>query len=100
MFILGNFLQAVARILDQLLFIYNWVVLIAVLLTWVSPDPFNPIVRVLRQATEPLFAWVRRHLPFAVVGMMDLSPILVFLFIWFLRMFLVGSLMDLSVRLR
>jgi YggT family protein len=100
MFILSNFLQAIARILDQLLMIYNWVVLIAVLLTWVNPDPYNPIVRVLRQATEPVFAWVRKHLPFAVLGMMDLSPIIVFLFIWFARMFLVASLYDISLRIR
>ena len=100
MFIISNFLQAVAITLDRLLQIYNYVVLVAVLISWVSPDPFNPAVRFLRSATEPVFEWVRRHLPFATVGMMDLSPILVFFAIWFGRMFLVSSLMDLAVRLR
>ena len=100
MFVLGNLLQAVAVILDRLLQIYNYVVLIAVLISWVSPDPFNPIVRFLRSATEPVFDWVRRRLPFTTVGMMDLSPILVFFAIWFGRMFLVSSLLDVAGRLR
>ena len=100
MFILSNFLQAVAVILDRLLQIYNFVVLVVVLISWVNPDPFNPIIRFLRAATEPLFQWVRQRIPFVVVGMMDLSPLLVFFFIWFARMFLVNSLLDIAMRLR
>ena len=100
MFILSNFLFAAADILDRLLQIYNFVVLVAVLVSWVNPDPFNPIIRFLRAATEPVFQWVRQRLPFAVVGMMDLSPILVFFFIWFARGFLVKSLVDIAARLR
>ena len=100
MFIAGNFLRAVALILDQLLQIYSFVVLVAVLLSWVHPDPSNPIVRFLRSATEPVFDWVRRRLPFTMVGMMDLSPIAVFLSIWFMRLFLVNSLIDIASRLR
>ena len=100
MFILGNLLQAVAVILDRVLQLYSFVVLVAVLVSWVSPDPFNPIIRFLRSVTEPVFEWVRRRLPFAVIGMLDLSPMLVFVFIWFARMFLVNSLIDVAVRLR
>src|SRR3989338_7406623 len=100
MFIFGNLIEAVAVILDRVLQVYNFVVLVAVLVSWVSPDPFNPIIKFLRSATEPVFEWVRRHLPFTVVGMMDLSPILVFFFIWFARMFLVNSLIDIAARLR
>lgn len=100
MFVMGNLIEAVAVILDRLLQIYNFVVLISVLISWVNPDPYNPIVRFLRSATEPVFDWVRRHLPFTTVGMLDLSPIAVFFFIWFLRVFLVGTLVDVAVRLR
>ena len=100
MFILGNLLQAVAVILDRVLQLYSFVVLVAVLVSWVSPDPFNPIIRFLRSVTEPVFEWVRRRLPFAVIGMLDLSPMLVFVFLWFARMFLVNSLIDIAVRLR
>ena len=100
MFILGNFLHAIALILDRLLQIYSFVVLVAVLISWVNPDPYNPIIRFLRAATEPVFAWVRRRLPFTMVGMMDLSPIVVFFSIWFARLFLVNSLVDIASRLR
>ena len=100
MFVLGNFIQAFAVILDKVLQLYNYVVLVAVLITWVRPDPFNPIVRFLRSATEPVFDWVRTRLPFTMVGMMDLSPMAVFFFVYFARLFLVTSLLDLSIRLR
>jgi YggT family protein len=100
MFVLGNFIQAAAVILDKLLQLYNYVVLVAVLVSWVRPDPYHPIVRFLRSATEPIFDWVRRRLPFTMVGMMDLSPLVVFFFIHFARLFLVTSLLDVSLRLR
>lgn len=99
MFVLGNFINAIAVILDQVLWIYNLVVLAAVVLSWVNADPYNPIVRLLRSMTEPIFEWMRRHVPFAMVGFLDLSPMLVFFAIWFGRLFLVRSLMDVAARL-
>lgn len=99
MFVLGNFISAVATILDQVLWVYNLVVFIAVLLSWVNPDPYNPIVRLLRSLTEPVFEWVRRRLPFAMMGFLDLSPLIVLFAIWFARLFLVRSLLDLATRL-
>lgn len=100
MFVLGNLCQALAVILDKVLYLYNIIMFIAVLVTWVRPDPFNPIVQFLRAATEPVFEWVRRRLPFTVVGMLDLSPMVALMALWFLRLFLVQTLMDLSFRLR
>ena len=100
MFVLGNLVQAVALIIEKVLWIYNWIVIIAVLITWVSPDPFNPIVRFLHGVTRPVFEWVRARLPFVVIGMMDLSPLVVLLALQFLRMFLVRTLLDLSMHLR
>jgi len=100
MFIIGNLIHAVAVILDRVLQLYSFVVLVAVLVSWVNPDPGNPLIRFLRSATEPVFDWVRRRLPFTVVGMMDLSPLVVFFTIWFARLFLVSSLIDISIRLR
>ena len=100
MFVLGNLCQAVATILDKVLWLYSIVIMVAVLLSWVSPDPFNPIVQFLRSVTEPLFAWVRRHVPFAMVGMIDLSPIIIFLIIQLLQMVVVRSLFDFGYRLR
>ena len=100
MFVLGNLCQAVAVILDKVLWLYSIVIMIAVLISWVSPDPFNPVVQFLRSVTEPIFAWVRHRLPFAMVGMIDLSPIIVLLLIQLVQMVVVRSLYDLAFRLR
>ena len=100
MFVLGNLFQAVATILDKVLWLYSIVIMVAVLISWVSPDPFNPLVKMLRSATEPLFAWVRQRLPFAMVGMLDLSPIIVLIGIQLLQMVVIRSLFDMGLRLR
>jgi YggT family protein len=79
--------------------LYWWIVLIAVLLSWVNPDPRNPIVRFLRSATEPVLWQVRRWMPFVVVGTLDLSPIVVLLAIEMVRLVIVKSLYDLAFRM-
>ena len=99
MFVLANFLFGLAQVLDLLLNIYFWLVLVRALLSWVNPDPFNPIVRFLHRATDPVLLWVRRKVP-VVFGGLDFSPMLVILGIYFLRIFLVRSLVDLAMRLR
>ena len=99
MFVIGNLCQAIATILDKVLWLYSLVIMIAVLISWGSPDPFNPLVQFLRFVTEPLFVWVRR-LPFAVMGMIDLSPLVVLLLIQLLQMVVVRSLFEFGARLR
>lgn len=88
--------QAVAGVLDMALTAYMWVVIISALLSWVSPDPYNPIVRFLRNLTEPVFWRVRKLVPFAVIGGLDLSPVAVIFAIYFLRVFVVGNLYRLA----
>ena len=100
MFILSNVIQGFAMMLDQALRLYSLVIMVAVLISWVSPDPFNPIVQFLRSITDPLLSWIRRVLPFVVVGMIDLSPIAAFFLIQLLQLVLVRSLLDLAVRFR
>ena len=100
MFLIGNICQAAATILEKVLWLYSIVIMIAVLISWVSPDPFNPVVQFLRSVTEPLFAWIRRRLPFAVVGMIDLSPLVALLIIQLLQMAVVRSLFEFGLRLR
>ncbi len=95
MFILGNFIAAVAHVIDILLTIYMWIVIISAALSWVNPDPYNPIVRLLRQLTEPVMAPIRRRIPLQGAGM-DFSPILVLLAIIFLQSFLVSSMIQLA----
>jgi YggT family protein len=97
MFVLANFFVAVAGVLNLVLTIYLWIIIIRALLSWVNPDPRNPIVRFLHNATEPVLYPVRRALPF--MGGIDLSPLVVIAGIYFLQIFLVGSLRDLAVRM-
>ncbi|MFP4071262.1 MAG: YggT family protein [Desulfovibrionales bacterium] len=99
MFVLSNFLQAVAYILNTVLTIYFWVVIASAVLSWVNPDPYNPIVRFLRGVTEPVFYRVRRWLPFTSVSGIDFSPIIVILAIQFLKVFVVGSLYQFAHRM-
>ena len=96
MFILSNFIFGVAKVVDVLLTIFYWLVLVRALISWVSPDPYNPIVQFLYRMTEPLLEPVRRRLPPMAI---DISPIIVFLAIIFLQSFLVGNLFALAARL-
>ena len=101
MFILGNLLQAVTLILNSLLTLYFWVLVIRVVMSWVNADPYNQIVRFFASVTDPVLYAVRRWLPFpTVVGMVDLTPLLLLLFIQFLQIFVIGSLSDMALRLR
>lgn len=95
MFVIGNFLYALAVVVDYVLTIYLWVVIARAVLSWVSPDPYNPIVRFIHNVTEPVLYRIRRLLPFNLGGI-DISPIIVLLAVIFLQKFLVGSLMGLS----
>jgi len=96
MFVLANFVDALAAIVNILLTIMYWLVLIRALISWVNPDPYNPIVQFLMRTTEPLLEPIRRLLPHMGI---DISPIIVFFIIVFLQKFLVGSLYDLAERL-
>jgi len=97
MFVLGNFIVALARVVDVILTAVFWLILIRALISWVNPDPFNTIVQFLYRTTEPILQPVRRMLPLMPI---DISPILVFLGIYFLREFLVESLVEFGLRLR
>ncbi|NPA53568.1 MAG: YggT family protein [Aquificae bacterium] len=99
MFILANFIEAVARILDIALTVYMWVVVISALITWVNPDPYNPIVRFLRSVTEPVFRFIRRFIP-TQFGAIDIAPLIVIFIIAFLQYFLVPTLYEIAFRLR
>src|ERR1700739_4390202 len=91
--ILVNTIVFAAQTLSGLLQIYFWIVVIAVLLSWVQPDPYNPIVRTLYAMTEPVFDWVREHLP-VYFGGLDLSPIVVIIAIQFVQRVLIMSLLQ------
>jgi YggT family protein len=99
MSILGvNFLTAIAYVLSKALSIYMWIIIARALISWVNPDPYNPIVRFLISVTEPVLYFIRRRLP-VYIGGMDFSPIIVILVIYFLQLFLVRSLVQLALRM-
>jgi YggT family protein len=98
MIALGYFLKAVAEVLYWALEIYMWLIIARAVISWVNPDPYNPIVRFLYNVTEPVLAYLRRRLPL-VYGGLDLSPLAVLAAIIFLKVFLVGTLMSYALRL-
>jgi len=100
MFILGNFINAIALLLNFAITILWWLIIIRALISWVNPDPYNPIVQFLYKATEPILYPFRRIVPFRFSAGIDLSPILAILTLYFLRLFVVSSLIEIAMRLR
>lgn len=98
MFIIGNFLKAVAIVLNYVLSFYMWIVVARAVLSWVNPDPYNPIVRFIHSVTEPILDPIRTRLPVGLGGI-DISPIIVILGVVFLQNFVVNSLLRLSMSL-
>jgi len=98
-FVLGNFVYTLATLIELVLNAYLIIVIARAVLSWVNPDPDNPIVRFIHRVTEPVLRPIRDRLPTVAMGL-DLSPMVVLLAIYFLKSFLVGSLHDLAASLR
>ena len=98
MIFFSNFLEAAAIVIRWVLQIYMWVIIARAILSWVSPDPYNPIVRFIHNITEPVLYQVRKRIP-ALMGGIDFSPIIVLLAILFLQHFVVQSLLDWAAKL-
>ncbi|MBI5815330.1 MAG: YggT family protein [Nitrospinae bacterium] len=92
MYVLGNFILAAAQVLNIALTLYMWIVIIRALITWVNPDPHNPIVTFLRRATDPVLEPISRALP--PMGGMDFSPLVLIMAIYFIQTFAVRTLMQ------
>ncbi|HBI15176.1 MAG TPA: hypothetical protein DDY20_06625 [Desulfobulbaceae bacterium] len=97
MFMLSNFLLALAKLIDFVLSAYIWVVIGRAVISWVSADPYNPVVRFLVQVTEPILSRIRRVIP--TMGGIDLSPMVLILAIIFLQSFLVPTLKQIAMSL-
>ena len=95
MFIIGFLLLAVARVIDFILLFFMIFIIARAVLSWVNPDPYNPIVRFIHNVTEPVLYRIRSKIP-VIYGGIDFSPIIVFLVIMFLRDFVVNSLIGMS----
>ncbi|MBA3014137.1 MAG: YggT family protein [Proteobacteria bacterium] len=96
MFVISNFLNALATLIDFVLSAYMWVIIGRAIISWVNADPYNPIVRFLYDVTDPLLSRIRRVVP-VVAGGIDLSPMVLILAIIFLQSFLVPTLKHMAV---
>ena len=99
MFVAGNILLGLAFVLDTVLFVYMWLMMIRVLLSWVSPDPRNPIVQFLARMTDPVLIVIRRRVG-TLQGGIDVSPFLAILLIVFVQYAVVATIHDLGMRLQ
>jgi len=99
MFVISNLLIAVAKVLDIALTIFMWIIIARAILSWVNPDPYNPIVRFIHNVTEPVLYQVRKRIPLSFGGL-DFSPIIILLAVIFLQQFVVQSLHQFAITLR
>jgi YggT family protein len=95
MYAFGYFLLALSTVLDYVLFFYMIIIIARAVLSWVNPDPYNPIVRFLYNVTEPVLYRIRSKLP-VFFGGIDFSPVIVILIIYFLQVFAVNTLNQLG----
>jgi len=96
MIVLSTLLMSIANILHMVINLYLWVVIIAALITWVRPDPYNPIVQILYKLTEPAYAFIRRYIP-TNFGGLDIAPLILILALQFIDMFFVNLLMKFAL---
>ena len=95
MIVLATLIEAFATILHTLISIYIWVIIIAALITFVRPDPYNPIVQILFRLTNPVYAFIRRLVP-TLIGGIDLAPLIIILTLQFIDLFAVKLLFALA----
>jgi len=98
MFMIGNFILAIAKLINFALSAYIWIVIGRAVISWVNADPYNPIVRFLVQVTDPILFRIRRYIP--SMGGIDLSPMILIFAIVFLQSFLVPTLMQIGMSLQ
>ena len=98
MFMFGNFIKAIADLLNFVLSAYIWIIIARAVISWVNADPYNPVVRFLHQVTDPLLNRIRRFVP--VMGGFDLSPMVLILGVIFLQSCLVPTLRQLAAGLQ
>ena len=99
MFVFGNVILGIAKVLGVALNIYMWVIIIRALLSWVNPDPYNPIVQFLTRITEPVLRPLRKLVPAYRLGI-DLSPLIAILIIYFLEIAVVDTLVRIGYSMR
>ena len=97
MFVFGDLIVSIAKILDILLGMYKWIIIISALISWVNPDPYNPVVRFLYMVTDPVLRPIRRLIGYRL-GPIDISRLIVIIAIIFLQSFLIKTLMKIGLQ--
>jgi YggT family protein len=98
MFVVGNFVTGIAYVVDMVLNIYFWIILIRAVLSWIQPNPYNPLVRTIYKLVDPVTHKISRMIP-TRLGMIDFAPFILMLLIVFLQRFLVRSLFEFGARM-
>ena len=93
--IMAGFVRAIAGLLNLLIILYIWIIIARAILSWITPYPYHPLVRLIYRLTEPILRPIRRRLP-VIYGGIDLSPLIVILALFILRSLLVDSLYSLA----
>lgn len=96
MFVVNNFMMALAGLVDFLLTAYMWIIIGRAIISWVNADPYNPIVRFLYEATEPALSRIRSLIPMSMGGI-DFSPMVLIMVIMFLQSFLVPTMKQIAM---
>ena len=97
MFVFGNLFSGIAYVLDMLLNLYFWVIFARAILSWIRPDPYNPIVRTICKLVDPVTYRISKIIP-TRIGMVDIAPFVLMLAIIFAQKFLVATLFDFGGR--
>ena len=87
-------IYSIVQLIHTVINLYIWIVIIAALLSFVRPDPRNPIVQILYRLTEPVYAVLRRKMPFLIVGGIDLSPLVIILGLQFIDTFMMRAFLG------
>jgi YggT family protein len=87
-------IYSIVQLLHTVISVYIWIVIISALLSFVRPDPSNPIVQALYRMTEPVYSYLRKKMPFLIMGGMDLSPLVIILGLQFLDTFMMRAFLG------
>ncbi|SFV69570.1 Integral membrane protein YggT, involved in response to extracytoplasmic stress (osmotic shock) [hydrothermal vent metagenome] len=87
-------IYSIVQLIHTVINLYIWIVIIAALLSFVRPDPRNPIVQILYRLTEPVYDVLRRKMPFLIVGGIDLSPLVIILGLQFIDTFMMRAFLG------
>lgn len=95
----SNLLLTIAMIVNWVIQIYIFIIIARALISWVEPNPYNPIVQFLYKITEPVLRPIRRILPLRGMGF-DISPLIAIIILWALQYFIVRTLQDMAFRFK